>query len=735
SAKNDGNDLTLPAGYRFINVKIANSAWSKFTHLPTSPQTGDVVRIHRTSHWDTFVLFPSHSMLVPNNSEIEFVYNGREWVTSTDSYQVAVSHNGTDIILPNNKKNIIVNLKNGAWTRTVYLPQNPISGDIVKINRQSQWEVHVTGKNISQSITPGTTTYTFDGNQWHSSKGSEYEIFPIVSSLPISIPNNQKNMIIRLRDGAWQKKIELPDTAPLGSILTIQHQSTYRSYINNINDNSIEVPYHAVSKYLFDGKQWNHISTEENNITHIINSSIHDINLNNITPEKIATINVDIQNPIPLKKQPILDLNAISITDGTLLNQTPYDIAGIYIQKNSDVFYIHFKQSVPPYSSVQVIDPILNGAEIINTSKIANNRYDFHAPLQSQNRPEARYANEQERNSVERVQMYERFWINAPETLAEITQQIDSQCYTNAGYSECANYHQPKLDYTGDMYFAQSVSNLTSQFWVDPTVWGLANTSIKELTASHTQNRKNLWMSPRLMANMLSGDAGTAIDAEQGLIHEYYHNLGFSHNSGWASNQGIDDLFGKKAYHIYRSKLKNNYRTSNIVIHADKIDSRTFMLNLKAIGEISNLKLRLLSTSDLDAHIEQQNNKIYIKFNTLPQSDVYASIYSKESDQMSTVILNGFVGSVSGQTALNQLTHNFSDLIQQYDQLFIHTANGSWVRNFYLPEHVAENKVVIFSSNASYYSVIHYNGNRTTIKQGQKIKFIYNSGLWNITEN
>lgn len=91
-----------------------------------------------------------------------------------------------------------------------------------------------------------------------------------------------------------------------------------------------------------------------------------------------------------------------------------------------------------------------DAAQVLHMDALGNNNFDFRG---GEPRGQARFANEEERRSVERVQMYEKYWLNAPNTFAEILALVASQCHINSFYSECNNYEKSAMDYTSDMYF------------------------------------------------------------------------------------------------------------------------------------------------------------------------------------------------------------------------------------------------------------------------------------------
>ncbi|WP_231565413.1 M66 family metalloprotease [Vibrio hyugaensis] len=169
SASNDGSDLHLPAGFSEVRVNIYNGAWSKYTHLPTSPKKNDIVKINRTSAWNTFVLFEEFSILVPKNTTMKYVFDGKEWKANvgSDGPIIFSKNDGKDLILPSGYQFIDVRIDNGAWSKFIQLPKSPEVGSVVKINRNSDWDTFVLLDSHSMLIPKySSVEFIFNGNDW-----------------------------------------------------------------------------------------------------------------------------------------------------------------------------------------------------------------------------------------------------------------------------------------------------------------------------------------------------------------------------------------------------------------------------------------------------------------------------------------------------------------------------------------------------------------------------------------
>ncbi|PSV16511.1 hypothetical protein C0W59_07420 [Photobacterium kishitanii] len=595
----------------------------------------------------------------------------------------------------------------------VFANEDPNKTDIVTSKLNGYEESNVLNKS-------STINYSINNNNL-------VEIYPIEGQ-DLILPNDSMNIIVYIQNGRWARHVYLPNNANVGATVRIQRSSGWKTYARYLTKDHL-IPNNSTSTFVWDGDTWVNTNIKISYLTTLQNKGMHDVALHNTQIQNITSLNITPTAITNTEKTAVSDLRNMNIdSEGIFFNNTPYTINDIYIEREGEIWRLNFETSIPEYTSGLIGIEWAN-AKIIHMTNIANNRFDLLNQFPP--RENSRNANEEERNSVERLHMYEKYWLNAPNTMSEIIAQVALKCEINDGYSECKNYAESSMDYATDMYFAQSLSGMTSTFWIDPTVWGLATSPGKEMIKSNKSSYQTLWMSPNLMKNMLSSDQWSAVDAEQAFAHEYYHNLGFSHNSGWASYQGIDDLFGNKSYFDYRLNLGDKYVASNLVVTKEKISPLEFAFEIHSVGDINNLKVRLLSTQNITATIRQtDSDKVFLKFNEVPNTDIYVSFYSNESDQMATVVLDSFIKSVSGQGELSNLHNVFADLVDKYSKVSIHTANGSWMRDFHLPESNQDGKVIIFESWAGWNSHIFYNGTEDILTYGNRIEYHYMNGRW-----
>ena len=68
--------------------------------------------------------------------------------------------------------------------------------------------------------------------------------------------------------------------------------------------------------------------------------------------------------------------------------------------------------------------------------------------------------------------------------------------------------------------------------------------------------------------------------------------------------------------------------------------------------------------------------------------------------------------------------------LQSHDFVEISTADGSWVRNIYLPDKSLEGKVVRVRSQAQYQSTVHYSRRQLSLVAGQTVDFKFTQGQW-----
>lgn len=725
SEKNEMDNISIPNYDGVVEFNITDMNWAKNILLPEQAKAGNVIKITRTSASESYVNISSSYILIPLNSTLVFAFDGDIWRALSDVHKVT-PFNGQNVELPNGYSNIMVDISMASWAKFVTLPKQPASGDVVVIASSSAWETTIIGPDTRQKIHRDlTATYVFKDNTWISSLGSLFEMDPVEGE-DLYLPNGKMDIEVDIKDAGWTKFTNLPDNPDVGTVVRINRTSIWDTYAK-ADGILFLIPPSSISTLVWDGVSWVNVSVEDGLSISLKNKGLYNIKLNKTQPKKINSIYTKVTAITEIDNPTIVNLHNIYIENGTIFNNTPYTINSLNLLLEGNVINMQLNSPLSRYTS-GYIGSQWDAAQVLHMDALGNNNFDFRG---GEPRGQARFANEEERRSVERVQMYEKYWLNAPNTFAEILALVASQCHINSFYSECNNYEKSAMDYTSDMYFSQSVSGQTSTFWIDPTVWGLAARPNLERVKSYRSISNNLWMSPVLMSNMLSDNPNTAIDAEQGLVHEYYHNLGFSHNSGWPSSNGVDDLFGAKAYNIYRNSLGDKYFTSNLAVTYEKLSDLEFVFNLEALDDTNDINMRILSSQNITAKVHQKNsNKLILEFDEKPSTDVYVSFYSKYSSQMATKVLNNFVGSVSTQIELSNLSSNFEQLVGNFSTLFIYTANGSWIRDFYLPKSAEEGKVIIFKSSASWSSNVYYDTKKDILSNGVPLEYYYSKGRW-----
>lgn len=453
-----------------------------------------------------------------------------------------------------------------------------------------------------------------------------------------------------------------------------------------------------------------------------------DISLTKVVTPIIKTLIINAGDIIQVVKPSIVDLNNIQILNGKIINNTPYKIKSIHVILDGELVEIEFSNVILPYSQGS-LSGLINVDKIINLTTISNSTFDYKAMLSGT--LNSRHANDEERSTAEHVQMYDRFMMNAPYSLNEITQHLADICNVN---NYCKNYYDTPENYALDTYFSKSMSGMNTHFWIDPDVWGMATMPHPlNMLTSKSNASVRIWMSPSLMGYVYSGNYSKEKEGWQALAHELYHNYGFDHDTGWPSNNGIDDIFGQKVVDNYLIDNSNQYITSNVIFDIpEKVDNKTFKFKLFANEHNGDdLKVRLLSTNTMKLNITQNgNNEVIITFKESPLSDVYVSFYFENDQQMATVSLN-FVKVVSSNNELQTFNKNIRDFLISYNVIYINTRNGSWAKNFILPsDNIQEGKKINFKSHASFNSIIHHDGGNTLLSNGDELTFNFDGAIW-----
>ncbi len=464
-------------------------------------------------------------------------------------------------------------------------------------------------------------------------------------------------------------------------------------------------------------------------ITTINGTQTNEVSLPATSLEQIAAENVAISDITSTTRPNISDLNNIEILDGYLVNNTPYEINQIILTNGTETKLLSLTSSLPKYSK-GAIGSAWNGYQLYNQTVLSNSTFEYESTDVLTNYPNSVLANDEERLTGELTQIYDRFMINAPETLAEITEHLTEICSVN---SECDEYSKPVEYYAADTYYAKSVSGTNSRLWIDTDVWGLASLlSLNYTTSTRSSSNLNIWMHPVLMSYVHNENTNTQIEGWQALVHEYYHNHGFGHASGWASGNGIDDIFGAKVVNDYYPNNGNRMILSDIIVMEQSKPARlTYTFDLALTGNSNTITTRLLSTKELEAKVTRNGSQITVKFADIPETHVYVSFFTENSKQMTSLVLSKFTRNVYTNAEIQSFNDNISEWLSEYDVINVTTGNGAWYSEFHLPStNVGQGKIVNFVTNAYYSSTVYYDGNGDLLTTGDKASYQFNGTIW-----
>ncbi|UJF18876.1 hypothetical protein L0B53_18210 [Vibrio sp. SS-MA-C1-2] len=425
----------------------------------------------------------------------------------------------------------------------------------------------------------------------------------------------------------------------------------------------------------------------------------------------------------------LIRLDNIEIKAGQLINKTPYRLNEIYLQSKGNIYRLELTPSLDAYS-LATLPAYWHQAEFIHSQSIANSIINYRGERgNSSQTSNSNYLNKIERDNAERAHIYERYMMNHPNMLDEVYQRLNLICEDNR---KCFNYRGGTEKYAIDTYFAKSISGVTTTLWMDSDIWGIATGGPLNQKESHAEQQfSTVWMHPELMEYINTGTHLKQIEGAQALMHEIYHNYGFSHDSGWASTKGIDDLFGEKFVNYYRADIDKDYIPSELLV-IDKYDAESNRYQFELYGESNNINLRLLSTTDLDVEVtESGTHQVSIQFLQQPKADVYASFYTDTGQQMATVPLN-FVTEINTQPALESFNEQIVRYLESSPIVYVTTVDGSWVKDFHLPTLGVEvGQEVHFTRHAGYASYVHYNGqDKETLIKDKTTMFRFNGEDW-----
>lgn len=466
-------------------------------------------------------------------------------------------------------------------------------------------------------------------------------------------------------------------------------------------------------------------------ITTINNVKTNEVAFSAASMDLISTTNVTIQSIVSVSQPSIVDLNNIVITAGELINNTPYEIDQLTLTNGSNTHWVTLSSTLPKYSKGN-IGSEWDGYYLLNQTPLANSTFEYESSVVLENYPNSVHSNSEQRLTGERVQMYDRFMTNAPSTLSEVTAHLTDICSDN---SDCSSYGESVINYAADTYYAKSVSGMNSRIWIDTDVWGLGSLTSLNFTSSTKNGNMNIWMHPTLIGNVHSESVSSQMASWQAFVHELYHNYGFTHNSGWASSNGVDDMFGEKVVNRYLPTYGDKLILSDTIIQQyEKTANLTYTFKLGLSELADKISVRLLSTKDLSATVTKSDSDFTVTFTEIPETDVYVSFYSDNSLQMSSVVLNKFILNVASATSMSSFDDEISTWLSEYDVINVTTYDGVWRSEFTLPStDVDTGKVINFKASATYSSTVYHDGSGDVITTGNSVSYHFNGFLWEKT--
>ena len=214
--------------------------------------------------------------------------------------------------------------------------------------------------------------------------------------------------------------------------------------------------------FVWDGTRWEHTSTKADGVSTLNNQGMYEFALKSTQPTATTTQSV-VLNDIQAytSTAAVVTLSDIRFENGQLINNTPYAISELHAERDGIVLHLDLQSTLPAYSQAR-IDGEWEGTTVLNMSQLSNNSINFAPSIDD--KPFDRLATAEERAAVEQVQAYQRFWLNAPQTLTEMIDRLVEECRTNYEYQDCIPYSENPSEYMQKMFFAQSVSGMTADF-------------------------------------------------------------------------------------------------------------------------------------------------------------------------------------------------------------------------------------------------------------------------------
>lgn len=367
---------------------------------------------------------------------------------------------------------------------------------------------------------------------------------------------------------------------------------------------------------------------EEVRMLSLHSDKIYEVSLDGVKPGRVNSRTITPSFLANLAKPRAVNLNDMTLIKGIFFNKTPYTVHGLYVQ-HSSVTYVDFATPIQGYTAVN-LGCEFSQHRLVDSTTIGNISYDL-APVSCDEHPQARAVNAKERRWVERMQIYQRYWVNSPERLCEISGKA-AGCVRNGEYLP---YSQKPCGLNSDFVNLHPVSGITVELLVDPslTTGMYADEPTIKISRCPTDFSFSIRISPKLIEGGSARISPESVHwAAKSLVHHYRYE---------PSSLYLYDRYTGSSSQAFPDYPGDAYTPSNLAVTTNRLGGAVYRFELNSPDTVSDLRMRLISYQMLSVRIMlSDKNTVYLEFDKALKNDVCVSFYSRESDQMASVSLS-----------------------------------------------------------------------------------------------
>ena len=371
---------------------------------------------------------------------------------------------------------------------------------------------------------------------------------------------------------------------------------------------------------------------EEVRMLSLDSDKIYEVSLDGVKPGRVNFRTIAPSFLANLEKPRAVNLNDMTLIRGIFFNKTPYTIQGLYV-KDSSVSYVDFTSPVQGYTAAD-LGCEFNQHRIVDSTIIGNVSYDL-APDSCDEHPQARVVNAKERRWVERMQIYQRHWVNSPKIFCEISGKA-AGCVRDGGYLP---YSHAPCGLNSDFVYLYTVSGITVELLIDPslTTGMYAEDPTIIISRGPTDFSTTIRISPKVIEGRSAGISPESVHwAAKSLVHHYHYQ---------PSRLYLYDRYTGSSSQAFPDYPGDSYTPSNLAVTTNRLGGAVYRFELNSPDTVSDLRMRLLSYQVLSVRIMlSDKNTVYLEFDKALKKDVCVSFYSRESDQMASVCLSELTG-------------------------------------------------------------------------------------------